>query len=65
MGGAPPLGIFVDHFRIFNSRPMQHLKWRPLRQNIGNGWTLLLTAVTKSFILNPTPKRLDKFRSSQ
>ena len=29
-GWSPiPFKIFIDHFTIFNSSPMKHLKWRP------------------------------------
>ena len=33
---------------------MWPLRWSSLWQNIGNGWKLLLTVVTKSFILHVT-----------
>ena len=38
--------IFVNHVTIFNSSPMQHVRWSSLREKIDNGWKLLLTVVT-------------------
>ena len=63
--------IFLD-VTIFNSSPMKHLRWSSFWQKIHNGWKLLLSDVTKSFVLNktgfldPTLKYdVDKFRSRQ
>ena len=29
-GGCPPILIFMDHLTIFNSSPVQHLRWGSL-----------------------------------
>ena len=57
------LGIFVDHVTIFNSSPVQHLRWSSLSQKIGNDWKLLLAVVTR--LLDLTLKYIDKFRLRQ
>ena len=50
---------------------MQHLRWSSLWQKMGKNWKLLLTVVTKSFILNmaglldPILAHIDKFRLQQ
>ena len=56
-----PFKIFADHaticnihYAIFKPNPMQHLRWSSLWQKLGNGWKLLLTVVTWSFVLNVT-----------
>ena len=48
MGGAfsIPLKIFVGYVTIFNSSPIQHLRWSSLWQKISNVWKPLLTIVT-------------------
>ena len=43
----------MDHATIFNSSPMQQLRWSSLWQKINYSWKLL-TVVTESFILNMT-----------
>ena len=48
-----PFRIFVD-VALFHSSPAQHLWWSSLCRKIGNGWKLLLTVVTLSFVLNVT-----------
>ena len=34
--------IFVNHVTIFNSSPVQYLRWSSFWQKIGHGWKLLL-----------------------
>ena len=46
-----PFRIFVDYVTIFNSSPMQHLRWSSFWQK-SNDWKLLLTFVTENFIIN-------------
>ena len=36
-----PFRIFVDYVTIFNSSPMQHLRWNSLWWKIGNSWKLV------------------------
>ena len=38
--------LHVDYVTIFNSSPVQHLRWSSLWQKNGNGWKLLLNVVT-------------------
>ena len=49
-----PLFGFFWNSPIFNSSPMQHLRWCSLWQKINNGWKLLLIVVTYCFVLNVT-----------
>ena len=51
MVGVPKY-LVDDHFTIFNSSYMQHLRCGSLKQKIGESWKLLLTVVTLSLILN-------------
>ena len=60
-----PFKVFMDHFTVFNSSPMQHLRWSSLWLKIGNGWNLFFSVVTNSFILNLALKGLDNFRWRQ
>ena len=41
MMGALPFRILVDRFTIFNSNPMQHLRWSSLCQMLANWWRLM------------------------
>ena len=64
-----PSEFFMNHVTIFNSSPMQHLRWNSLWRKISNGWKLLLAFVTWSFfvnvvgLLNKTLKCIDEFRA--
>ena len=66
-----PFRIFEDHVKILSLSPIQQLRCSSLWQEIGNGWKLLLTVVTESFVLNvtclldPTLKCINKFRLRQ
>ena len=53
--GCPliPFRIFVNHVTIFSSSPMQQARCS-LWQEISNSWKVLLTVVTKSFVVNMT-----------
>ena len=57
-GELPPMPfrIFVDHVTIFNSSPMQHLRWSSSWQKKVNGWKVLLTVVTYIELCERAPR---------